>query len=64
MSSITPSGYRFGSTYISAGMVSPQDPAFVLIADIDPSANLNAQGIVNYNENLRFKYASQVCLQK
>ena len=62
MSSVTPSGYRFGTTYIGTNMVTPQDPALVLISDVDPSGNLNAQGVYNYTEGVKFKYMAQVIL--
>jgi len=32
----------------------------LLMSDLDPSGNLNAQGIFNYSEALKLKYAVQV----
>lgn len=64
MSSITPSGYRFGSTYIGTSTVPPNDPALVLFGDTDPSGNLNAQGFYSWSEFLKTKFAVQVMNSK
>jgi len=64
MSSITPSGYRFGSTYIGTKMLTPNDPALVLFGDTDPSGNLSAQGFYHWNDNVKTKFAIQVMNSK
>lgn len=63
MSSITPSGYRFGSTYIGANLIG-SDPNVVLFGDTDPSGNLNAQGFLNWSEHVKTKFAVQVMNSK
>ncbi|CAL8139949.1 unnamed protein product [Orchesella dallaii] len=64
MSSITPSGYRFGTTYIGSQLLTPNDPALVLLGDTDPSGNLNAQGFFNWSEALKTKFVVQVMNSK
>lgn len=64
MSSLTPTGYRFGSTYIGCNIIPPSDPALVLFGDTDPSGNLNAQGFYNWNEYVKTKFAVQVMNSK
>ena len=41
--------------------ISPTDPKALLMGDIDPSGNLNAQGFYHITEALKFKWAAQVC---
>lgn len=41
MSSMYPSGYRFGATYVGSKMLSPSEAYPLMLADIDPSGNLN-----------------------
>jgi len=38
------------------------DPKAVLMGDIDPSGNMNAQGFYNFTEALKLKWMSQVIL--
>jgi hypothetical protein len=42
--------------------ISPTDPKVLLMGDIDPTGNLNAQGFYNFTEALKFKWAAQVCM--
>lgn len=60
LSSITPSGYRFGATYVGTKQLSPAEAYPVLLGDIDPSGNLNANIIHQFNKHLRTKFAAQV----
>lgn len=60
MSSVTPSGYRFGATYVGTKQFSPTEAFPVLLGDIDPSGNLNANIIHQFNERLRTKFVAQV----
>lgn len=60
MSSITPSGYRFGATYVGTKQLCPTEAYPVLLGDIDPSGNLNANIIHRFNEKWRAKLATQV----
>merc|ERR1719427_1035827 len=51
-----PSGYRFGATYVGASKVfSVQEAYPILIGDMDPSGNLQANIIHAPTENLRTK---------
>ena len=60
MSSVTPSGYRFGATYVGAQQYGPAEAYPILLGDVDPSGNLNANIIHQLNKNLRVKFVSQV----
>lgn len=60
MSSLTPSGYRFGATYVGTQQYSPSEAYPILLGDIDPSGNLNANIIHQINKNVRVKFVSQV----
>ena len=55
MSNMQPSGYRFGATYVGQKMLSPQEAFPLLLADIDPSGNLNANIMHAPTENTRLK---------
>ncbi|XP_074652355.1 mitochondrial import receptor subunit TOM40 homolog 1-like [Tubulanus polymorphus] len=60
MSSLQPSGYRFGCTYVGTKSYGPAEVFPVLIGDIDPSGNLNANIIHQFSENIRCKFMSQI----
>lgn len=60
MSTTVPSGYRFGATYVGTKQYSPTEAFPVLLGDIDPSGNLNANVIHQFSSRLRCKFASQV----
>jgi len=64
MSSVTPSGYRFGATYVGTQQISPSEAYPILLGDIDPSGNLNANIIHQFNKNLRVKFVSQIQASK
>lgn len=60
MSSLTPSGYRFGATYVGTQQYGPAEAYPILLGDVDPSGNLNANIIHQLNRNIRMKFVSQV----
>ncbi|KAG7199538.1 hypothetical protein KM043_014149 [Ampulex compressa] len=60
MSSVIPSGYRFGATYVGTNQISPTEAYPVLLGDIDPSGNLNANIIHQFGQRIRGKLATQV----
>ncbi|XP_017155882.1 mitochondrial import receptor subunit TOM40 homolog 1 [Drosophila miranda] len=60
MSNTVPSGYRFGATYVGTKQFSPTEAFPVLLGDIDPSGNLNANVIHQFSPRVRCKFASQV----
>ncbi|XP_016923287.1 mitochondrial import receptor subunit TOM40 homolog 1 [Drosophila suzukii] len=60
MSNVVPSGYRFGATYVGTKQYSPTEAFPVLLGDIDPSGNLNANIIHQFSARLRCKFASQI----
>lgn len=64
MSSVTPSGYRFGATYVGTQQFGPSEAYPILLGDIDPSGNLNANIIHQLNKNVRVKFVSQVTLSQ
>ncbi|XP_004523968.1 mitochondrial import receptor subunit TOM40 homolog 1 [Ceratitis capitata] len=55
-----PSGYRFGATYVGTKQFGPSEAFPVLLGDIDPSGNLNANVIHQFSPRIRCKFASQV----
>ena len=58
--STQPSGYRFGATYVGTKQFGPSEAFPVLLGDIDPSGNLNANVIHQFTPRIRCKFASQV----
>lgn len=60
MSSVTPSGYRFGATYVGTKQLSPTEAFPILLGDIDPSGNLNATIIHQICTNVQAKFGAQV----
>ncbi|XP_037902743.1 mitochondrial import receptor subunit TOM40 homolog 1-like [Hermetia illucens] len=58
--STSPSGYRFGATYVGTKQFTPNEAYPVLLGDIDPSGNLNANLIHQFSPQLRLKFASQI----
>lgn len=63
MSSVTPSGYRFGATYVGTKQISPSEAYPILLGDIDPSGNLNASILHQIKPSLQAKFGAQVKLQ-
>lgn len=60
LSSTTPSGYKFGATYVGTKQLSPTEAFPVVLGDIDPSGNMNANIIHQFNQNIRCKFGSQI----
>lgn len=60
MSSLQPSGYKFGCTYVGTKQVSPSEAYPILIGDMDPSGNLNANIIHQLSKNIRCKFVAQI----
>jgi len=54
------SGYRFGATYVGTKMLSPTEAFPLLMADIDPSGNMNANIMHAPTERSRIKCISQI----
>lgn len=52
--------FRFGATYVGTKQSSPTEAYPVLLGDIDPSGNLNANVIHQFGDRIRGKLASQV----
>lgn len=55
-----PSGYRFGATYVGTKQFQPSEAFPVMLGDIDPSGNLNANIIHQFHPRIRCKFASQI----
>ena len=64
MSSVTPSGYRFGATYVGTKQLSPTEAYPILLGDIDPSGNLNATIIHQLHPSLQTKFGAQVSVNE
>lgn len=60
LSSTTPSGYKFGATYVGTKQLSPSEAFPVVLGDIDPSGNMNANIIHQFTPNIRCKFGSQI----
>jgi len=61
LSNATPSGYRFGSTFVGATrVISPQEAYPILLGDIDMSGNLQAHIIDAPTKNTRCKMIAQI----
>ena len=60
LSNAQPSGYRFGATYVGQKMLSPTEAFPLLLADMDPSGNLNANMIHAFSDRTRCKFISQI----
>lgn len=60
MSGTQPSGYRFGATYVGSKMLSPTEAYPLLLADMDPSGNLNANIVHAFSPRLRTKCIAQI----
>lgn len=59
MSSVLPSGYKFGATFVGTNQVGPGEAYPVLLGDITPSGNVNANIIHQINERTKFKMSAQ-----
>jgi mitochondrial import receptor subunit TOM40 len=51
-----------GATYVGTKQFSPSEAFPVILGDIDPSGNLNANIIHQFSPNVRCKFASQVSI--
>lgn len=60
LSSSTPSGYKFGATYVGTKQLSPSEAFPVVLGDIDPSGNMNATIIHQFTPKIRCKFGSQI----
>jgi len=60
MSSVSPSGYKFGATYVGTKQFSQTEAFPVLVGDIDPSGNMSAQILHAWRQDLRSKMIAQV----
>jgi mitochondrial import receptor subunit TOM40 len=60
MSSMTPSGYRFGATYVGTKQISPNEAFPVLLGDVDPNGNLNAHIIHQFGQRIKAKFVTQI----
>lgn len=51
---------RFGATYVGSKQISPTENFPILIGDIDPTGNLNANIIHQLTQRIRGKVSTQV----
>ncbi|EEB15411.1 mitochondrial import receptor subunit TOM40, putative [Pediculus humanus corporis] len=59
LSSVTPAGYRFGATYVGTKHVGPHEAYPILLGDIDPSGNMNANILHQLTDRIKVKLACQ-----
>lgn len=52
--------FRFGATYVGTRQLSPSETFPVLVGDIDPNGNLNANLIHQITNRIRAKVATQI----
>lgn len=57
---VTPSGYRFGATYIGTRQMSPSEAYPIFFGEIDPSGNLNSRIIHLIGDRLKLQFAAQI----
>lgn len=60
MSSVVPSGYKFGATYVGNKYISTQEVFPIMLGDMDSNGNLNANFIHQFNQNLRTRIVAQI----
>jgi len=60
ISTLTPTGYRFGATYVGCKQISPSEAYPIMLGDIDPTGNLNATIIHQIKPSLQAKFGAQV----
>jgi len=60
MSSVSPSGYKFGATFVGTKQYSQTEAFPVLVGDIDPSGNMSAQILHAWRQDIRSKMIAQV----
>lgn len=60
MSSVVPSGYKFGATYLGNKQISPTEIFPIVLGDIDSTGNLNANVIHQFTPNLRTRCVAQI----
>ncbi|XP_071544847.1 mitochondrial import receptor subunit TOM40 homolog 1 [Panulirus ornatus] len=59
-STLQPPGYRFGATFVGTQQVSPSEAYPVMLGDVDPSGNLNANIIHQVTPSVRAKFVAQI----
>lgn len=52
--------YRFGATYVGTKQTCPNEAYPVLIGDIDPSGNMNANILHQLTDRIKLKLGCQV----
>lgn len=60
MSSVTPSGYRFGATYVGTNYAGPGEAYPVLLGDMSPNGDVNANIMGRINDRTKAKVVAQV----
>lgn len=64
LSSVTPSGYKFGAKYVGTKVVSLKERYPVIVGDITPTANLSASFVHTLACRFRFKLSAQIANEK
>lgn len=60
MSSLQPSGYKFGCTYVGTKQFSPSEAYPIMMGEIDPSGNMNATLVHHLSKSLRCRFVTQI----
>lgn len=60
MSSVVPSCYKFGATFIGSKQVSPVEMYPIILGDIDSNGNMNAQILHQFAKNIKTRIVAQI----
>lgn len=60
MSSMAPSGYKFGATYIGENQMSPGEVYPIVLGDVDSNGNLNANIIYQFHKSVKSRIVAQI----
>lgn len=60
MSSMSPSGYKLGATYVGTKQISPTEVFPVVFGDLDPDGNINVNLIHQLTPSWRCRAVGQV----
>lgn len=60
MSSVMPSGYKFGATYLGNKQISPSEVFPIILGDVSSTGDLNANVIHQFTDNLRTRAVAQI----
>ncbi|RNA02720.1 mitochondrial import receptor subunit TOM40 -like protein [Brachionus plicatilis] len=60
LSSVVPSGYKFGATYVGVNQISASEVYPIVLGDMDSNGNLNTNIIHQFHPNVRTRVVAQI----